>query len=213
MMKWYREFIVQAPEEINGFFAVMTVPPAPPFPEALHMKKMCAIVWCYPGSMEQANQILEPVRSYRKPAFEFFVPMPFPMLQGMFDGLYPPGLQWYWKADFFKELGDEAIALHLKYAREAAVHVLHHAPLSGGRRRSQSGQQRYAVQLSRRNVERGDCRRGPRSRQQRDASSSWAKDYYDAPTSIRCGRRVRQLHDGGRAKTAYGPPTAATTIA
>src|SRR6478609_11709121 len=40
MMKWYREFIVQAPEEINGFFAFMTVPPAPPFPEHLHMKKM-----------------------------------------------------------------------------------------------------------------------------------------------------------------------------
>ena len=55
MMKWYREFIVQAPEEIYGFFAVMTVPPAPPFPEHLHMKKMCAIVWCYPGEMAQAS--------------------------------------------------------------------------------------------------------------------------------------------------------------
>ena len=41
-MKWYREFIVQAPEEINGFFAFLTVPPGPPFPEALHFKKMCA---------------------------------------------------------------------------------------------------------------------------------------------------------------------------
>src|SRR3954470_14986447 len=87
VMKWYREFIVQAPEEINGFFAFLTVPPGPPFPEFLHFKKMCAIVWCYTGSMEQANQILEPIRSFRQPAFEFFVPMPFPMLQGMFDGL------------------------------------------------------------------------------------------------------------------------------
>src|SRR5437762_11066621 len=93
IMKWYREFIVQAPEEINGFFAFLTVPPGPPFPEALHFKKMCAIVWCYTGAPEQANQILEPVRGYRQPAFEFFAPMPFPMLQGMFDGLYPPGYQ------------------------------------------------------------------------------------------------------------------------
>ena len=82
MMKWYREFIVQAPEDINGFFAIMTVPPGPPFPEQLHLQKMCAIVWCYPGSMEQANAILEPVRSYRPPAFEFFVPMPFPDVAG-----------------------------------------------------------------------------------------------------------------------------------
>src|SRR5437899_1232717 len=117
VMKWYREFIVQAPEEINGFFAFMTVPPAPPFPDALHFKKMCAIVWCYTGGQEQANQILDPIRNYRPPAFEFFAPMPHPMLQSLFDGLYPPGLQWYWKADFFKELSDAAIATHIEHAK------------------------------------------------------------------------------------------------
>src|SRR3954451_6531936 len=116
VMKWYREFIVQAPEEMNGFFAMMTVPPGPPFPEELHLRKMCAIVWCYQGSIEQANTILEPIRSYRPPVFEFFVPMPFPMLQGMFDAVYPTGLQWYWKADFFRELSDAAIEKHLEHA-------------------------------------------------------------------------------------------------
>ena len=116
VMKWYREFITQAPEEMNGFFAMMSVPPGPPFPEPLHLRKMCAIVWCYLGSMEQANTILEPIRSYRPPAFEFFAPMPFPMLQGLFDPILPPGLQWYWKADFFKELSDAAIAKHIEHA-------------------------------------------------------------------------------------------------
>src|SRR5580700_7799239 len=61
IMKWYREFIVQAPVEINGFFAFLTVPPGPPFPEVLHFKKMCALVWCYNGTLEQANEILEPL--------------------------------------------------------------------------------------------------------------------------------------------------------
>ena len=116
IMKWYREFITQAPEEMNGFFAMMSVPPGPPFPEELRLRKMCAIVWCYQGSMEQANTILEPIRSYRKPVFEFFVPMPYPMLQGMFDGIYPSGLQWYWKADFFRELSDAAIEKHVEHA-------------------------------------------------------------------------------------------------
>ena len=100
VMKWYREFIVQAPEEINGFFAFLTVPPGPPFPEVLHSKKMCGIVWCYTGQPEGADAILEPARNFRRPAWELFGPMPFPMLQSMFDGLYPKGLQWYWKADF-----------------------------------------------------------------------------------------------------------------
>ena len=115
IMQWYREFITRAPEEMNGFFAMMSVPPGPPFPEELHLRKMCAIVWCYQGSMEQANAILQPVRDYCKPAFELFMAMPFPMLQGLFDAVYPTGLQWYWKADFFKELSDEAIARHLEH--------------------------------------------------------------------------------------------------
>jgi FAD/FMN-containing dehydrogenase len=116
VMKWYREFITQAPEEMNGFFAMLSVPPGPPFPEELHLRKMAAIVWCYQGPMEQANAILEPIRNYRPPAFEFFVPMPFPMLQGLFDPILPTGLQWYWKADFFRELSDAAIQKHVEHA-------------------------------------------------------------------------------------------------
>jgi len=133
IMKWYREFITKAPEEINGFFAFLTVPPGPPFPEALHFKKMCAVVWCYNGALEQGNKILEPLRKTHPPAFEFFAPMPFPMLQSMFDGLYTPGLQWYWKADFVKELSDEAIALHIKHGSELpTLHsTIHMYPING----------------------------------------------------------------------------------
>src|SRR5262245_37431003 len=47
IMKWYREFLPNAPEDLNGFFAFLSVPPGPPFPENLHFKKMCGIVWCY----------------------------------------------------------------------------------------------------------------------------------------------------------------------
>ncbi len=138
IMKWYREFIVNAPEELNGFFAFLTVPPGPPFPENLHFKKMCGIVWCYTGVLEKANEILEPLRKFRPPAFEFFAPMPFPMLQSMFDGLYPPGLQWYWKADFVRELSDEAIALHIKHGSELpSLHsTMHLYPINGAARRT-----------------------------------------------------------------------------
>jgi hypothetical protein len=48
---------------------------------------MCGIVWCYNGGIDKANELLESLRKFKPPAFEFFVPMPFPMLQGMFDGL------------------------------------------------------------------------------------------------------------------------------
>jgi FAD/FMN-containing dehydrogenase len=123
IMKWYREFIVEAPEQLNGFFAFLTVPPGPPFPEQLHFQKMSGIVWCYNGTAEEANKLLEPLRKLHPPAFEFFEPMPHPALQSMFDGLYTPGLQWYWKADFVNELSDKAIALHVKHG--SALPTLH----------------------------------------------------------------------------------------
>jgi FAD/FMN-containing dehydrogenase len=137
VMKWYREFIVQAPEELNGFFAFLTVPPGPPFPEDLHFKKVCGIVWCYNGALEQANQILDPLRKFCRPVFEFFAPMPFPMLQSMFDGLYRPGMQWYWKADFVRELSDEAIALHVKHGSQMpTLHsTMHLYPTNGAAHR------------------------------------------------------------------------------
>jgi FAD/FMN-containing dehydrogenase len=179
IMKWYREFIVQAPEDINGFFAFLTVPPAPPFPEALHFKKMCGIVWCYPGAMEQANEILEPVRSYRPPAFEFFVPMPFPMLQGMFDGLYPPGLQWYWKADFFKELSDEAIALHLENgAKLPTMHSsMHLYPVNGAAHKVGNSETPFAYRDAVWSEVIVGVDPDPANK---DLVTTWAKDYYDA---------------------------------
>lgn len=137
VMKWYREFIVQAPEEINGFFTFMTVPPELPFPTEFHLQKMCGIVWCCLESKEQANQILEPIRSFRRPAVDLFGPMPYPALQTMFDQLYVPGLHWYWKADFVKQLPDEAIALHIQHAAELpTMHsTMHLYPINGAARR------------------------------------------------------------------------------
>ncbi len=115
IIRWYREFILKAPTELNGFFAFMTVPPVPHFPEHLHLKKMCAIVWCYAGDLAEGEKELIAARQLN-PVLDMVGPMPHPAVNSMFDGLYPPGLQWYWKADFFNELSDEAIAVHMKHA-------------------------------------------------------------------------------------------------
>ena len=179
IMKWYREFIVQAPEEINGFFAFMTVPPGPPFPEAFHLKKMCGIVWCYTGTMEEANQILQPIRSYRPPAVELFGQMPFPMLQGMFDGLYPPGLQWYWKADFFKELSDDAISAHVEHgAKMPTMHSsMHLYPINGAAHKVSSTETAWSYRdalwaevIVGVDPDPANC----------DRITTWARDYFDA---------------------------------
>lgn len=137
VMRFYAEFIKSAPEDINGFFLFLVVPPGPPFPESLHHRKMCGIVWCYAGPPDRFEETFKPVRRFGKPAFEFVGPMPYPALQSMFDGLYPPGLQWYWKADFVNDLSDEAIRLHVKHGSELPTPLssMHMYPINGAAHR------------------------------------------------------------------------------
>jgi FAD/FMN-containing dehydrogenase len=136
-MRFYRDYILTAPEEMNGWFAFLTVPPAPPFPEHLHMKKMCGVVWCYTGPLDQAEEVFRPIRQFGPPALDFVGPLPHPALQSMFDPLYPRGLQWYWRADWVKELSEEAIALHVEYGSQLpTMHsTMHLYPISGAPQR------------------------------------------------------------------------------
>jgi FAD/FMN-containing dehydrogenase len=133
IMRWYRKFIAKAPDDLYGFFAFLTVPPAAPFPEHLHNKKMCGIVWCYTGPIKKAEKIFKPIRSFKAPALDMVGPIPHPVLQSMHDGLYPPGHQWYWKADFVRTLPDEAIAIHVRYAATlpSMQSTMHLYPING----------------------------------------------------------------------------------
>src|SRR6478736_5533419 len=133
VMKWYRDLIKTAPDDLNGWFAFLTVPPAPPFPEHLHMKKMCGVVWAYAGPLEKAEETFKPIRAFKKPALDFVGPLPQPALQSMFDALYPPGLQWYWRADFVNKLSDEAIAQHIRFGETLpTMHsTMHMYPING----------------------------------------------------------------------------------
>lgn len=133
LMRWYREFIKTAPDEMSGFLVFMTVPPGPPFPEALHRRKMCGIVWCYTGPRERAAAAFAHIRKAYPPALDLVGELPVPALQGMFDGLVAPGLQYYWKADFVDELSDQAIDIHLHFAEQlpTPLSTMHLYPING----------------------------------------------------------------------------------
>jgi hypothetical protein len=115
----YREFLPSAPRELNGFFAFCSVPPAPPFPEHLHGRKACGVVWCYVGGEEDAARAMQPLLdALPEPMLHGPHPLPHADLQGAFDGLYPPGDQWYWRADFVNQLPDAAVDLHARFGAE-----------------------------------------------------------------------------------------------
>jgi FAD/FMN-containing dehydrogenase len=133
VMRWYRSVLPSLPEELSGWFGLVTVSPAPPFPEELWGRKACAIVWCYTGRHARAEEVLEPIRTFGSPLLVGLGPMPFTALQSTFDPLYPAGLQWYWRADFFQEISDEGIDVHVRYGAElpTGLSTMHLYPIDG----------------------------------------------------------------------------------
>lgn len=137
VLREYQQFIKSAPEDINGFFAFLVVPPVPMFPEHLHLKKVCGVVWCCTGTAERAEQLTKPMRTVGTPLLDAVGPAPFPVVQSLFDGLYVPGLQWYWRADNFTELSEEAIARHVEHGSKLPTmwSTMHLYPVNGAAQR------------------------------------------------------------------------------
>ena len=133
ILRAYREFLPAAPRELNGFFAFGTVPPAPAFPEKLHGRKVAGVFWCHTGSAEEAAAAIAPMLEAAEPLLHAVGPMPFPVWQSLFDGLYPTGLQWYWRADFVRDLPDAAIEKHIHFGREMppGLSMMHLYPIDG----------------------------------------------------------------------------------
>ncbi len=131
VIQWYHRFIQQAPEDLNGFLATLIIP-GDPFPEHLHNKKFIGIVWCYTGDTKNFDTLFQPVRD-QNPLFEHVGEMPYPALQSMFDGLVPPGLQMYWRGDFFNELGPEIRQAHKKFGSSipTPLSLMHLYPITG----------------------------------------------------------------------------------
>ncbi len=134
VLRWYRDFLPAASDDLNGWFAFLGVPAGPPFPEELQGRTMCGVVWTYTGPLDKADELFAPIRSqFGPPALDWVGPLPHPALQGMFDPIYPPGDQWYWKADFFNEISDEAIARHVEHGTQLPTgkSTMHLYPIDG----------------------------------------------------------------------------------
>ena len=133
LMRFWDGIMTDAPEDLNGFFLFLKVPPGPPFPAEWHAKTACGVVWAYTGPLDRAEAVFKPIRQFGPPAINLVGPLPQPALQGMFDALYPPGDQWYWRADFVKELSDEAIKRHVEHGSQVPTikSTMHLYPVNG----------------------------------------------------------------------------------
>jgi FAD/FMN-containing dehydrogenase len=206
VLRWYRRFIVKAQNDLNGFFAFLTVPPGPPFPEALHNKKVCGIVWCYTGPLKKAEKVFKPIRAFKRPILDFVGPIPHPTLQSLFDPIFPPGLQWYWKADFVRELSDDAIALHAKHGSQMPTwqSTMHLYPINGAASRVKNA----ATPWSYRDAVWAQVMVGvDADPANKEKITRWARDYWQALHPFSAGGAyVNFMMDEGddRVRATYG---------
>jgi FAD/FMN-containing dehydrogenase len=205
LLKWYREFIVNAPEDVYGFFAFATVPPAPMFPEELHMQKVAGIVWCFPSG-EDTAEALDEARSQPGLVLDGVQPMPFPAIQGAFDDLYPPGDQWYWRADFVESIPDEAVEKHAEWAEKMPTWkcTMHVYPIDGAAHRLGPTDTAWGY----RNANWGSVFAGVDPDPANvDAISAWSKEYHEALHPFSAGGAyVNMMMEEGqdRVEAAYG---------
>jgi hypothetical protein len=169
----------RAPRDVYGFFAFLKVPPAPRFPAALHEQSMCGIVWCHTGAADVAESTMRDVRQTLPPAFEHVGPVPFHLLQSVFDPLYPPGLQWYWKGDFFDELSDGAIAEHVKHGTRLPTLLsgMHLYPIDGAAHDVARDETAFSYRDANWSAVYAGIDPDPA---QRDVITVWAREYWEA---------------------------------
>jgi FAD/FMN-containing dehydrogenase len=115
VLRAYREFLPQLPRNATGFFCFHHVPPGPPFPDEIHLRKVCGIVWCIVASDEEAQELMAPMLAVGDPLMQGADRVPLPALNSAFDGVYSPGDQWYWRADFLKDIPDAAVAQNVEW--------------------------------------------------------------------------------------------------
>lgn len=207
VMKWYREFLARAPLDLSPFVHLGTVPSGDPFPKSIWGRKTCGLVVCYTGPLEQAEEAVRPIRQeLPPPMLDAMGPMPFPVLQSLFDPLLPKGMQWYWKGDFVRELPDRAIDLHMEHFAKVPTElsIAHLYPIDG------------AVHQVGRNETAWNCRDATWSLvicgidpnpANAPALKTWAKAYWDAvhPHNLKGAYLNFMMEEGeDRIRATYG---------
>ena len=117
LLKAYRAFMEDAPDEICGGAAILSAPPEEFVPEEVRGKPVLAVIACYVGPPDAGERAFAPLREWG-PALEMLGPMPYTVVQALIAPGNPPGRHHYWKAGLLGELSDEAVDAFVRRASE-----------------------------------------------------------------------------------------------
>lgn len=175
----YRDFIIDAPEELGALFAFTMAAPLPFVPEKWHGKPVTAVIACWSGAPEDGEEALAPIRTWGEVIGAYVDRLPNPALNSLFDALLPPGLQHYWKGNFALDLPDAAIEAHLEHAPgvpsiETGTFLY---PMNGACQRVPSDDTAYAYREALFATVIGGAWRNPADNEQ---NMRWVRDYEEA---------------------------------
>ena len=109
LLRFYNRWIATLPDEMTSMVAFITAPPLPFIPQPLHGTPMVAVAVCYAGAVADGERVAQPLLSFGPPAVAHVGPVPYTVLQGMFDASAPYGIHSYWKTHYVPDLSDAAI--------------------------------------------------------------------------------------------------------
>jgi hypothetical protein len=109
-MAGFRDFVANAPDELNASATWWSIPAVPGFPEALHGREVVIIGAVSAGPAEQGAAQLLPLRELAEPMLDLSAALPYTALQQIFDPFFPSGaLRYYWKSLYLARLDDEVV--------------------------------------------------------------------------------------------------------
>jgi hypothetical protein len=109
VLRFMREYMEDAPEDLGAAVAFVSAPPEEFVPPEMHFKPILGVVICWSGSHEEGERVVAPIREVAQPMMDMVGPMPYVALQSMLDGGAQPGTRAYMKAEFMEGLSDAAI--------------------------------------------------------------------------------------------------------
>jgi FAD/FMN-containing dehydrogenase len=118
LLRFYRDFMDDAPDEVGGGLAFLTAPPEEFVPEEARGKPATGLILVYVGDPQQGEEVFRPLIEWGEPWVKMVQPMPYVAVQQMIDGGNPWGISEYFKVDYLEELPDEAIDAAVEKAAE-----------------------------------------------------------------------------------------------
>ncbi len=110
ILRFYREWIRDLPDDVTTLVNLTTAPPAPFLPEEVHGKRIVGVVAAHAGDPEAGRALVQPLKDLGDPIADLLDVMPYTTLQTLLDALWGPGAHNYFRSAFMDGIDDDAIA-------------------------------------------------------------------------------------------------------